>query len=121
MVVMGVLAVVVSARLNIASYDTDGFAETLKSSIRLAQKLAIARRGTATVAFSSGVAVGGNTYALPNGVSVSGAPASITFDALGQPSITAVTSIKLSGGDISRWVCVEPTTGYVHEESAACT
>jgi len=118
---MGVLAALASARLNIASYDADGFAETVKSSIRLAQKLAIARRGTATVTFNSGVSVASDTFAVPNGVSMSGTPANITFDALGQPSgVTVVTSIKISGGDVNRWVCVEPVTGYVHEESSAC-
>lgn len=121
MIVIGVLAAFVSARLNLASYDADGYAETVKSSIRLAQKLAIAKRSSVAVALSSAVTVGGDTFAIPNGVSLSGAPASISFNALGQPSTTALTSIKISGGDVSRWVCVEPETGYVHEESSACT
>ncbi|MCX7627448.1 MAG: prepilin-type N-terminal cleavage/methylation domain-containing protein [Methylophilaceae bacterium] len=121
MVIMGVLAAYVGAKLNLASHDAAGHAETIKASIRLAQKLAIARRANVTVTLTPDVAVGGDTYAKPNGVSVSGAPPSITFDGLGRPSITAVASITVSGGDVSRLICVEPVTGYVHEETSSCS
>ncbi len=124
MMVMGILAAYVAAKLNFASYDAAGDAETLKASIRLAQKLAIAQRAAVTVNFNpAGIQVPGETtYAWHNGVSVVAAPAgtSITFDGLGRPSIVSLTAITVSGGGIHRLICVEPETGYVHEEIAAC-
>lgn len=121
MVVMGVLAAYVGAKLNFSSHDAEGYAQTMKASIRLAQKLAIARRTAVTVTLTPHVAVGSETYPKPGGVAVSGAPASITFDGLGRPDIATVTAITVSGGDVSRLICVEPQTGYVHEEHATCS
>lgn len=129
MVVVGVLAAYVAAKLDFASYDADGCAETLKASIRMAQKLAIAKRVPATpVAVTVGagcaVTVGADSYPALNGVSVSGA-GSVTFNGLGQPSVggtplTAVKAFTVSGGAATRWICLEPETGYVHAETSSC-
>lgn len=128
MVILGILSASISSRLNFASHDASGYAEIIKSSIRLAQKLAIAKRATAvSITFSvnpfggctvNGVQVTGEQCdPLPNGVSVTGL-SSITFDGLGRPNVNAVTTITVSGGDVSRTICLEPETGYVHEEAA---
>lgn len=125
MVIIGILSAFASSRLNFASHDADGYAGIVKSSIRLAQKLAIARRASVTVSFSpcGGSAAGGTQIAggdcdpLPAGVTVTG-PGSITFDGLGRSSgVTTVTAIIVSGGDVSRTICLEPETGYVHERT----
>jgi prepilin-type N-terminal cleavage/methylation domain-containing protein len=126
-VIMGILTVYASSRLNFASHNASGYAEIIKSSIRLAQKLAIAQRTTHTITFPvnpcngspvNGLQVTGEQCdSLPNGVTVNGL-ASITFDGLGRPNVAAVTTITVSGGDVSWVICLEPETGYVHEETA---
>jgi MSHA pilin protein MshC len=139
-VIMGILTAYASSRINFASHSAAGYAEIIKSSIRMAQKLAIAQRGEVTVTFAvnpcngspvDGVQVTGEQCdPLPNGVTVtiltnSGEPPptaldNVTFNGLGRPTnITAMTTITVSGGgDVSRVICLEPETGYVHEETA---
>lgn len=127
MVIMGILSAYVSSRLDFAGHDAAGYAEIVKSSIRLAQKLAVAQRAAHTVTFPvnpcSGSLVNGVQVAseqcdpMPNGVAVSGL-STITFDGLGRPDVSNVTTITVSGGDVSRVICLEPETGHVHEETA---
>jgi prepilin-type N-terminal cleavage/methylation domain-containing protein len=134
MVIMGILSVKMAASLNFANYDADGCAETLKASLRLGQKLAIAQRtsGTtvaprtqASVLLSStcDITVGATTYPALHDISVTPV-GTITFDGLGQPYygalMTAVKTFTINGGSVSRYVCLEAVTGYVHEESASC-
>jgi prepilin-type N-terminal cleavage/methylation domain-containing protein len=122
-VIMGILSAYASSRLDFAGHDASGYTEIVKSSIRLAQKLAIAQRQNMTVTNLTGdISVGGASNPIPDGVTVSVDPAptptatSITFNALGQPiSITAITTITITGGDVSRVIFLEPETGYVHE------
>ncbi|MGZ8174110.1 MULTISPECIES: prepilin-type N-terminal cleavage/methylation domain-containing protein [Methylobacter] len=128
-VILGILSATVSSRLNFAGHNASGYAEIIKSSIRLAQKLAIAKRATSvSVTFSvnpfggctvNGVQVTGEQCdPLPNGVAVNGL-GTVTFDGLGRPTnVAATTTITVSGGDVSRVICLEPETGYVHEETA---
>ncbi|MGZ5056634.1 MAG: pilus assembly FimT family protein [Methylobacter sp.] len=126
-VIMGILSAYASSRLDFVGHDASGYAEIVKSSIRLAQKLAIAKRAAHTVTFPvnpcngstvNGVQVAGEQCdALPNGVAVSGL-STVTFDGLGRPDVTSVETITVSGGDVNRVVCIEPETGYVHEETA---
>jgi len=127
-VILGILSASASSRLNFASHDVGGYAEIIKSSIRLAQKLAIAKRAASvSVTFSvnpfGGCTVNGVQVTneqcdpLPNGVSVNGL-GTVTFDGLGRPNVNAVTTITVSGGDVIRRICLEPETGYVHEEAA---
>jgi MSHA pilin protein MshC len=123
-VIMGILSTYASSRLNFASHDASGYAEIVKSSIRLAQKLAVAQRAAHTVTFPvnpcggspvNGLQVAGEQCVpVPNGVAVSGL-STITFDSLGRPDVSAVTTITVSGGDVSRVIFLEPETGYVHE------
>jgi MSHA pilin protein MshC len=123
-VIMGILSAYASSQLNFASHDASGYAEIVKSSIRLAQKLAVAQRAAHTVTFPvnpcGGSSVDGAQVAgeqcdpVPNGVAVSGL-STITFDGLGRPDVSTVTTITVSGGDVSRVIFLEPETGYVHE------
>lgn len=128
MVIVGILSASISSRLNFAGHNASGYAEIIKSSIRLAQKLAIAKRATSvSVTFSvnpfggctvNGVQVTGEQCdPLPNGVAVNGL-GTVTFDGLGRPDVAVTTTITVSGGDVSRVICLEPETGYVHEETA---
>jgi MSHA pilin protein MshC len=124
MVIVGILSAYASSRLNFASHDASGYAEIVKSSIRLAQKLAIAKRSAHTVTFPvnpcggssvNGVQVAGEQCdPVPNAVTVSGL-STITFDGLGRPDVSPLTTITVSGGDVSRVIFLEPETGYVHE------
>jgi prepilin-type N-terminal cleavage/methylation domain-containing protein len=122
-VILGILSAYASSRLDFAGHDASGYAEIVKSSIRLAQKLAVAQRRNMTVTNLTGdISVGGASNLIPDGVTVSVNPeptptsTSITFNGLGQPiSITALTTITITGGDVSRVIFLEPETGYVHE------
>jgi len=124
MVIIGILSAYAASRLNFASHDASGYAEVIKSSIRLAQKLAIAKRASHAITFSvnpfggcaiNGVQVTGEQCdPLPNGVTVNGLGI-ITFNGLGRPDVTEVTDITVSGGDVNRVISLEPETGYVHE------
>jgi MSHA pilin protein MshC len=127
MVIMGILSAYAASRLNFASYDANGCAETLKASIRLAQKLAIAQRATPVAVSLTGnctVAVGGNSYPGFNDVSVTNT-GSLTFNGEGQPSFngTLMASVKtftITGGTVTNYICLEAETGYVHQEPASC-
>jgi prepilin-type N-terminal cleavage/methylation domain-containing protein len=122
MVIIGILSAYALPRLNFAGHDANGCAETLKASIRLAQKLAIAQRAAATpvtVTSACAVSVGTDVYPALNGVTVTNFT-TVTFNGQGQPSVgdvltTAVRAFTITGGDVSRVVFLEPETGYVHE------
>lgn len=139
MVIMGILSVYVSSRINFASHSAAGCVETVKASIRMAQKLAIAQRNAVTVSVGSAceVTVGGENYPALTGVNVAYSdgvsnpedltnPGDVTFNGLGQPfldTITPMTSVRIfiiSGGDVIRYVCLEPETGYVHQGVENC-
>lgn len=121
-VIMGVLSAYAASKINFASHDSGGYAEIIKSSVRLAQKLAIAKR-TASVSVTFPVTCNGSTGVqvtgeqcdvLPNGVTVTGL-SSLSFNGFGQPNIVTKQSITISGGGINTVIYVEPETGYVHE------
>ncbi|MGZ4977673.1 MAG: pilus assembly FimT family protein [Methylobacter sp.] len=122
MVIIGILSASVISRLNFASHDAAGYAEVIKSSIRMAQKLAIAQRDipiavTFPVNPCGGVQVTGEQCdPLPNGVAVTNF--NIVFDGLGRPNLVATAIITVSGGEVNRFICVEPETGYVGAEAA---
>ncbi len=127
MVIMGILSAFAASRLNFASHDAGGCVETVKASIRLAQKLAIAQRALAipvSVSNACAVTVGTSSYPALKGVSVTSF-GTITFNGQGQPALsgvlmTAIRTFIITGGDVTHYVCLEPETGYVHEESASC-
>lgn len=122
MVIMSILSAYAAPRLNFSGHSAAGCVETLKASVRLAQKMAIAKRATpvaVTVSSACAVTVGSQSYPALTGVNVTNS-GTVTFNGLGQPSVAAITTFAVTGGDVTRFVCLEPETGYVHEEAASC-
>jgi len=123
-IIAGVLAAFAAARIDRQGFDTEGYANQVASTVRYAQKLAIAQRRSVTVTVSgnsislSYPALGlpvlmppsSDNYSIgaPPGVTI--ANASVTFDALGRPS--AGTTLTVSG-DTPRTITIEAETGYV--------
>lgn len=141
MIVVGILAVFVAPRLNTNIYDTRTVIDEAQSTLRYAQKIAVAQHRPVFIVF------GGNGGALcfdaacatrvpaptgtPAGINLpSGVAANINraipgffFNALGKPfdignteptSTFARTTITMAGGGMTRTMIVEPETGYVH-------
>jgi len=124
-IIAGVLAAFAAARIDRQGFDTEGYANQVASTVRYAQKLAVAQRRNVTVTVS------GNSISLsypapvslpvlmppstdpyvinaPSGVTI--ANASVTFDALGRPSAAATLTVS---GDTPRTITIEAETGYV--------
>lgn len=130
-VILGVLAAMAAPRFfdrNV--FDSRGFYDEVISTLRYAQKAAIAQRRFVCVAFTaskvtlttgSTVTCGADLtgpaglapYAVnaPGGVTLSGY-ADFNFNALGRPSFTTAQSIAVSG--YTTHITVEAETGYVH-------
>lgn len=133
MVIIGILAAVVAPRFfdnNI--FQSRGFADQVKSTLRYAQKVAVSQHRnvcvvmtasavTLTIAATSGPLIGcgpnldlpagGNSITAPSGVTLSPAVI-IIFDALG--ATTPARNITVSDGTNNIAVAVENVTGYVH-------
>lgn len=141
-IVVAILAVIAIARLNTHTFDTVGFYQEVLSSVRYAQKEAVAKRrvvcvgltaNSVTVRFAKnpGVFTCDTDLTSPRGVSpfrvtasssvtLSSAPSITTFffDALGRPLDAAGVSspqrtISITGDGTQSFV-VETETGYVH-------
>lgn len=141
-IVVSILAVVALPRLNTRSFDTVGFYQEALSSVRYAQKEAVAKRrvlcvtlGTNSVtvrsANSAGAFVCNTDLTSPRGVSpftvtasvgvtLSSVPSITTFyfDGLGRPLDAAGVfspqrTISISGNGTQSFV-IETETGYVH-------
>ncbi len=134
LLLVGVLAFVALPRLfTRAEYEARAFRDQLVGFYRYAQKVAIGQRRAVCVAYSSSSFLlmvdadqngtceanqAGPTGALPYtltvpaAVSVSGAPALLTFSSAGTPS--APVSLTVTGGGSSWGLTVEAETGYVH-------
>ena len=131
--IAAILTAVAFSRINVASFDTEGFANQVSATLRYAQKIAISQRRNVTVAVStSAVSLtypdigqpvrqppGTDPFALSvptaKGVSLGGTltGSSFTFSALGKPTTSG--TITVSGGDIAPiTITVEAETGYVH-------
>jgi MSHA pilin protein MshC len=141
MILVGILAVFVAPRLNTSIYDARTVIDEAQSTLRYAQKIAVAQHRPVFVVF------GGNGGALcfdgacaahvptPTGApAVINLPSGVTaginraipgfyFNALGKPfdsgnvepvSTFARTIVTISGGGMSRAITIEPETGYVH-------
>ena len=129
MVILGILAAVAAPRFfdrNI--FDSRGFYDQVISTLRYAQKAAIAQRRFVCVAFTANsvtlttgaMAACGSNLTGPNGTapysvsssnaSFTATPAAFSFDALGRPS--AAQSITVSG--YATPILIEAETGYVH-------
>jgi MSHA pilin protein MshC len=135
MVIVGILAAVVAPRFMDANvFQSRGFADQVRASLRYAQKVAIAQRRnvcaaftlnsvTLTIASASGAGspcdtalqspVGDPAYVVtaPAGIAFTAVPAGFTFNALGRPSIAVTTTINVAGAADA--ITVQAETGYV--------
>lgn len=136
-VIIGILAAVVFPKWSGNSgFDERGFRDRAVSSLRYAQKTAIASRRTVCASFSSPpasilfslAAYGAANCAVSvpligpentplvvtaaSGVTFAALPADVVFDAAGRP--TSAASISLSGLPAALAITVEAETGYVH-------
>ena len=125
-IIATILAAFAIARINTASFDTEGFANRAAAMVRYAQKLAIAqRRAVFVVTTAANIKLcytdatcatpvqeppGTNAFSYnpPSGVTLSAA--SFSFSALGRPS--AGTTIAVTG-DGTKTITVAAETGYV--------
>ena len=138
MIIVGVLAVVAMPKLNTNTFDTTGFYQEVISSVRYAQKEAVAKHrivcvtlaaGSVTVRYAKTTGTTCDTELVsPRGASpftvtaksgVTLSPAtSFLFDALGRPrttSNTALAQLTVSiTGDGTQSFVIEAETGYVH-------
>lgn len=129
--IVGVIALLAVPRMfDRGIFESRGFADQVQAALRHAQKIAIAQRRFACVAFTANTVTvttdataacapgtpfphnGQANYviAAPSGVTLAGPPANLSFDALGRPS--AGQSIAVSGAPNN--IVVEAETGYVH-------
>lgn len=138
LVMLGVLAVFAAPRVfNRGDFEARGFHDQILSTLRYAQKTAIAQRRVVCVAFTAtsvtltrASAEADNNCDTPlagsRGEAVLQAPADVVltavptvfrFDGLGQPlegaSTPAPRSIQV--GNTDRTITVEAVTGYVHD------
>ena len=142
LIVVSIIAVIAVPRLNTRTFDTVGFYQEVLSSVRYAQKEAVAKRrvvcvtlgaSSVTIKFANipGSFVCNTDLVSPRGVSpftvtaasgvlLSSAPAigSFSFDALGRPFDAAGTgspqrTISVTGDGTQSFV-IETETGYVH-------
>jgi len=126
MVIVGILAVVAVPRFfDNNTFQARGIADQVQSSLRYAQKIAIAQHKLVAVNITTGTSsdcgltlVGGNVkcqISLPSGVTVTPAPPqTFTFNALGQPQPNAQASVVIAGGGVTSTITIEAETGYVH-------
>jgi MSHA pilin protein MshC len=142
LIVVAILAVIAIPRLNTRTFDTVSFYQEVLSSVRYAQKEAVAKRrvvcvgltaNSVTVRFAKNAAVftcdtdltsprgvSPFTVTAKAGVTLASVPAVATFffDALGRPFDAAGVSspqrtISITG-DGTQSFLIEPETGYVH-------
>jgi MSHA pilin protein MshC len=141
-IILGILAVIAIPRFDNRAFDTFGFYQEALSSVRYAQKEAIAKRrmvcvGITANSISIRYAKTVNSIACDTdltsprgtspftvtaraGVSVAAAPAIATFffDPLGRPldalNVLSPQRTLTVTGDGSQSLVIEPDTGYVH-------
>ncbi len=129
-VIMGILALVAVARFSgLEGFDSRGFYDKAVSSVRFAQKTAVAwRRPVFVCVTATQVAIGaaagcsppianpvtgtGAVEDAPNGVTLN--PVTFSFDRLGRPSAAVTITFSSSiAGDPPRQIAVAAETGYV--------
>ncbi|TXH87227.1 MAG: prepilin-type N-terminal cleavage/methylation domain-containing protein [Rhodoferax sp.] len=142
MVLLGILAAYAAPRIfNRSDFDARGLHDVTMAYLRYAQKTAIAQRRqvcvaytanslTLTIAAAAGTGAcpgaaalngpdGKTSLAAPANVSYSPVPATVAFDALGQPLdsngavLVASRTVTVTGS--GRTITVEAATGYVHD------
>lgn len=118
MVIIGVLALAVAPRFFETNvFQERGAADQIKAALRYGQKIAIAQRRDVVVQISAAAnpdcgtqLAGGNVNCVvSNQIVVT--PATITFNALGQPVPNAAGSITVGAANT---ITIEAETGYVH-------
>ncbi len=126
--IAAILAAFAFSRINVASFDTEGFANRAAAMVRYAQKIAISQRrmvfvviagNTLSLCYTTAACGGGAvheppgtgafSFSAPSGVTLAGA--NFSFDALGRPSAGGTITVT---GDVARTITVEAETGYVH-------
>jgi len=141
-IVVGIVSVVAIPRLNTKTFDTVGFYQEALSSVRYAQKEAVAKRrvvcvsltpNSITVRFAKAISsftcdtdltsprgISPFTVTARPSVTLASAPAIATlyFDPLGRPfdalnSASPQRTLTISGDGTQSFV-IEPETGYVH-------
>ncbi|MDZ7922396.1 type II secretion system protein [Rhodoferax sp.] len=140
MVMLGVLAVFAAPRVfNRNDFDARGFHDQVLSTLRFAQKTAIAQRRTVCVAFTSNTVSltrapaeasnvcdptlpvpgprGELVLTAPANVAFTAVPGGFTFDGLGQsrPASVAPAVRTITVVNAGRTITVEEVTGYVHD------
>lgn len=127
-VILTILSALAISRINVASFDTEGFANRATAMVRYAQKIAVSQRrtvwvviggNTLSLCYTTAACAGGAvreppgtnafSYAAPAGVVLAGA--SFSFDSFGRPSAGGTISVT---GDVARTITIESGTGYVH-------
>jgi MSHA pilin protein MshC len=113
--------------------DARGFAEQVASTVRFAQKAAVAQRrlmyvnidaaarrvrvcldAATTCAQPVAAPAGGELdVAGPANVALTTGATQFTFDALGRPSIASALTIQTAAGSQQFMITIEPETGYV--------
>lgn len=126
--IASILAAFAISRINVTSFNTEGFANRVAAVVRYAQKVAINQHRTVVVVVSGNTvtlcytdaACGGGSVREPPGTSAFslGAPSGVTigdaavsFSPLGRPGSGATLTVT---GDVVRTITVEAETGYVH-------
>lgn len=132
MVIIGIMGAVAAPRFfGTSVFQSRGFADQLKATLRYAQKVASAQNRFVCAAFTSNsVALtigttsacgmvlqspsGGISYVVnaPSGVGFSATPTAFYFDTLGKPSFATTQTIMVNG--YATAITVEAETGYVH-------
>ena len=129
-IIASILAAFAVARINTASFDTEGYANRAAAMVRYAQRLAISQRRTVAVVVTAGTpgtlrlcytdmaCSGGDVREPPGtqafqhtskaGIAVAGS--SFTFDALGRPSAGGNITVT---GDGTKTITIAAETGYV--------
>lgn len=130
-VLTAILAVVAMAKLTgVDSFEVLGFADSARSTVRFAQKLAVAQRTVVVVVVNAGSISVCYTNAAcaspvtdpttgqamviqaPDGASIAG-PGSISFDGLGRA--TPGGTVTVTGAGATSNFTIESETGYVHQ------
>nr|WP_315849353.1 type II secretion system protein [uncultured Rhodoferax sp.] len=140
MVMLGVLAVFAAPRVfNRGDFEDRGFHDQVLSTLRFAQKTAIAQRRTVCVAFTGTTVTltraaaeasnvcdptlpvpgprGELVLTAPANVAFTAVPTGFSFDGLGQsrPARVPPTARTIQVVNAGRTISVEEVTGYVHD------
>ena len=127
MVIIGILAAVAAPRFFDGNvFQARGITDQIQSSLRFAQKVAVAQRRTITLNITTGATsdcgtnvVGANVncqISLPAGVTIELIPpGAVGFNGLGQPQPNMQRTVVITGGGVTRTIFIERETGYVRQ------